>query len=233
MFQPRELQVQCDWNCLDFTKDWLLVLELLVGNRMVSGARHVFLLRVLVFVQSTGRGLPGFDAGTREGRAVQRQHTAAYMEAVGSCIRGCNQKRIEISLGPIEYRGNLGRQRRNSLGRASLTKMSYGMLDQARVEAAEKEAEQATDIAGRLAPWLPLWADGDEETRSAALSALADSRSRGDAVTKVFVEAACDPLPAARCQAMMTLRGWPLTRISASVSCCTLSKSQESPGTNW
>ena len=121
---------------------------------------------------------------------------------MGSCIRGYNQKRIEISLGPIEYRENLGRQRRNSLGRASLTKMSYGMLDQARIEAAEKEAEQATDIAGRLAPWLPLWADGDEETRSAALSALAVSRSRGDAVTKVFVEAACDPLPAARCQAM-------------------------------
>lgn len=124
------------------------------------------------------------------------------MEAVGSCIRGYNQKRIGISLGPIEYRESLRRQRRISLGRVSLTKMSYGMLDQARIEAAEKEAEQATDIAGRLAPWLPLWADGDEETRSAALSALADSRSRGDAVTKVFVEAACDPLPAARCQAM-------------------------------
>jgi len=42
MFQPRELQVQCDWNCLDFTKDRLSVLELLAGNRMVSGARHAF-----------------------------------------------------------------------------------------------------------------------------------------------------------------------------------------------
>jgi len=79
------------------------------------------------------------------------------------------------------------------------------MLDQARIKAAEKEAEQATDVAGQLAPWLPLWADGDEEMRSAALSALADSRLRGDAVTKVFVEAACDPLPAARCKAMWWL----------------------------
>lgn len=76
------------------------------------------------------------------------------------------------------------------------------MLDQVRIEAAEKEAEQATDITGQLAPWLRLLADEDEEMRSAALSALAGSRLRGDEMTKVFVEAACAPLPAARWQAM-------------------------------
>ena len=67
--------MRCDWNCLDFTKDRLLVLELLVGNRMVSGERHAFF------------EVPG---SMPAGRDVVAAGRSAFAEIVrGSLWRGC------------------------------------------------------------------------------------------------------------------------------------------------
>lgn len=77
--------MQCDWNCLDFTKDWLLVLELLVGNRMVSGARHACF------------EMPGSMSA---GRAVVAAGRLAFAEiARCSLRRGCGapERRAEGS----------------------------------------------------------------------------------------------------------------------------------------